>query len=284
MRSRLAVPLLLLALLAGACSTEDGGPPAAEPPVAERPDEQTPGAATEASPGSDAVGDGLVEGEIVVQAAASLTDAFADVAEAFSADHPDATVVYNFAGSQALATQIVEGAPADVFASANFTQMDVVAENGLVVDEPEVFVNNQLAVAVEAGNPFGISSLADLADPDLVLVLAAPDVPAGSFAAEALEGAGVEVTPASLEVDVRSVLSKVELGEADAGIVYTSDLVTASDAVEGVVIPEAENVVAAYPIAALDEGPNPEGAAAFIDFVLSAEGQAILGECGFVGV
>lgn len=233
--------------------------------------------------GPTAAGEG-VAGGILVQAAASLTDAFADVATAFSEANPDATVTFNFAGSQALATQIVEGAPADVFASADSTQMDVVDEEDLVAVEPTVFATNVLAIAVEAGNPFDIAALADLADPELILVLAAPEVPAGNFAAQALEAAGVAVTPASLEVDVRSVLSKVDLGEADAGIVYASDLVSAGDTVEGVEIPEEDNLVAEYPIATLADAPNPAGAAAFVAFVLSDEGQAILEGYGFTGV
>jgi molybdate transport system substrate-binding protein len=217
-----------------------------------------------------------LQGELVVQAAASLTDAFGEIGEAFVDANADVDVVFNFAGSQALATQIVDGAPADVFASASPTQMDAVAEQGLLAGAPAVFATNGLAIAVEAGNPFDIASLADLDDPDLVLVLAAPDVPAGAVAAQALDAAAVEVAPASLEVDVRAVLAKVQLGEADAGIVYTSDIATAGDAVEGVVLPPEEDLLVEYPIAALHESEAPELAEAFIAFVLSDEAQAIL--------
>lgn len=270
MHPRLIPLALLLALLAAACGTADRT--AVEAPA-------TASAAAADDPGDDAPA--AVAGEVVVQAAASLTDAFDEVVAAFTEANPEAGVIVNYAGSQSLATQILEGAPADVFASANAAQMQVVADEGLLAGEPRVFATNALAIAVEAGNPFGITGLADLADPSLVLVLADPEVPAGDFAAQALEAAGVAVTPSSLEVDVRSVLSKVELGEADAGIVYTTDLVTAGDAVQGVAIPEEENVLASYPIAALADAPNPGGAAAFVDFVLSPAGQAILREHGF---
>lgn len=232
------------------------------------------------SPAAPVTVDG-VEGEVVVLAAASLTDAFEEVATLFEEANPDATVTYNFAGSQQLATQIVEGAPADVFASANQTQMDVAAEAGLVDGEPEVFTANLLEIAVEPGNPLGVEAVADLADPELTVVLAAPEVPAGQYAQELLTAQGLAVTPASLEVDVRAVLSRVALGEADAGIVYRSDVASAEGEVEGVVIPDDQNVPASYPIAALTEAPNPDGAAAFVDLVLSEEDQAVLEAYGF---
>lgn len=224
---------------------------------------------------------GAVEGEILVFAAASLTDAFDELGTLFSEDHPDATVTFNFASSSQLATQISEGAPADVFASANQAQMDVVGDADLLDGESEVFVTNLLEIAVEPGNPLGVTGLADLADPDLILVLAAPEVPVGQYGQEALDAAGVAVAVASLEVDVRAVLSRVSLGEADAGIVYASDITAAGADVEGVEIPEDQNIVASYPIAALTGAPNPDGAAAFTEFVLSDGGQAVLAEYGF---
>ncbi len=222
-----------------------------------------------------------VEGEVVVFAAASLTDAFEAVAEDFEAANAGADVTFSFGPSNGLATQIVEGAPADAFASANARQMDVVAEAGLVDGEPRTFLENALEIVVEPGNPQGVMGLDDLASPDLAVVLAAEEVPAGDFAREALAAAGVEVTPVSLEEDVRAVLTRVELGEADAGIVYRSDVVAAGDAVEGVEIAEADNVAAAYPIAVLDDAPNPEGAAAFVEHVRSEQGQATLEAFGF---
>lgn len=231
---------------------------------------------------ADAAG-GAVEGEVVVMAAASLTDAFEDLADGFEAAHPATRVVLTFAGSQTLATQILQGAPADVLATADPGPMRAVAAEGLLADDPQVLTTTVLAIAVEAGNPLGVRSLSDLADPDLVLVLAAPDVPAGRLAAQALDAAGVSATPASLEVDVRAALAKVELGEADAAIVYASDLVTAGDTVEGVAIPDEHNVVAEYPIATLADAPNPAAAASFVDHALADVGQAVLAEHGFTG-
>jgi molybdate transport system substrate-binding protein len=222
-----------------------------------------------------------LSGELLVFAAASLTDAFDEVAEAFTAQHPDLSVTYNLAGSQVLATQITEGAPADVLASANAAQLDVVAQAVGVDGEPQVFATNALEIAVEPGNPLGIAGLGDLARDDVVLVLPAEEVPAGRYAVEALAAAGVTVSPSSLENDVRAALARVELGEADAAIVYRSDVVAAGSAVEGVEIPEAQNVLARYPVAALAEAPNPEAAAAFVEFLLDEEAQQILGRFGF---
>lgn len=232
----------------------------------------------EAAGGRDA--DGEVSGELTVFAAASLTDAFDQLGEAFVDAHPDVEVAFNHAGSQTLAGQIDEGAPADVFASADTTQMDAVAAGGHLAGEPEVFTSNRLEIAVEPDNPLDIRELADLSEPDLVLVLPAEEVPAGRYTREALDAAGVEVEPASRERDVRAALSKVELGEADASIVYASD-VDASDAADGVAIPDEQNVAASYPIAVLDAAPNPTAAEAFVAFTLSEAGQEILVENGF---
>jgi molybdate transport system substrate-binding protein len=219
--------------------------------------------------------------ELLVFAAASLTDAFTEIETAFEAEHPEVAVTFNFGPSSGLADAIVQGAPADVFASASGTQMDNLTEPGLVADEPTVFARNLLQIAVEPGNPLGIRALADLARPDVTLVLAAPEVPAGEFAREALAKAGVQASPASEEVDVRAVLSKVALGEADAGVVYVTDVLVAGDEVDGVAIPEEQNVVAGYPIGALTESPNPEAAQAFVAFVLGPDGQAVLERYGF---
>jgi molybdate transport system substrate-binding protein len=225
-------------------------------------------------------GSGDPSGALVVFAAASLTDAFDGLSDAFVDANPEVEVVFNHAGSQTLRSQINEGAPADVFASANDTQMDAVAAAGNLAGEPETFAANLLAIAVEPGNPLGIRGLEDLADPELVLVLPAEEVPAGQYAREALDAAGIEVAPSSLEQDVRAARSKVELGEADASIVYASDLV-ASDAVEGIDIPIEHNVPARYPIAVLADAPNPAAAEAFVAFVLSEDGQEILASYGF---
>lgn len=229
----------------------------------------------------DGAASGRVSGELVVFAAASLNDAFDALGDAFGDEYPDVEVVANFAGSQTLASQIAQGAPADVFAAANTTQMDVVAAAGGLSAAPEVFTTNRLEIAVEPGNPLGIDGLADLTDPGLQLVLPAEEVPAGSYARQALEAAGVTVTPSSLERDVRAALAKVELGEADAAVVYASDLVVADGRAEGVPIPPRYNVAAAYPIAVLADAPNPATAAAFVDFVLGDQGREILAAHGF---
>ncbi|MTV26720.1 molybdate ABC transporter substrate-binding protein [Nitriliruptoraceae bacterium ZYF776] len=233
--------------------------------------------------GASAVGsDGTasLSGELRVFAAASLTDAFEELARRMEADHPDLDVVNNSASSSTLATQLTEGAAADVFASADDTQMQVVVDEGLA-NGPTTFASNLLAIAVEPGNPLGITGLSDLARDDVVLVLAAPEVPAGQYAAEALQNAGVEVSPSSLEVDVRATLGKVTLGEADAAIVYASDIVGAGDAIEGVDLPVEDDVVATYPVVALGGAPNPEAARAFVELLLGDGGQAVLADHGF---
>lgn len=232
--------------------------------------------------GRDAGGEGdAVSGELTVFATASLTDAFDAMVDAFVAEHPDIEVAVNNAGSQTLAGQIVEGAPADVFASADAVQMDVVGDAGQLAGEPTVFATNRLAIAVESGNPLDIDGLADLADPHLVVVLAAEEVPAGRYARQVLDAASVEVNPASLEQSVRAALSKVELGEADAAIVFASDLAAAAGRADEVVLPEDQNVVARYPIAVVADTSNPTAAEAFVGFVRSDAGQRILADAGF---
>jgi molybdate transport system substrate-binding protein len=236
------------------------------------------GAATGEGPRAAA---GDVSGELLVFAAASLTDAFAELGAAFVDANPAVEVVFNHAGSQTLASQIVEGAPADVFASADRAQMDAVDDAGNLGGEAATFAANLLAIAVEPGNPLGIDGLADLADPDLVLVLPVEEVPAGRYARQALDAAGVAVAPSSLERDVRAALAKVELGEADASIVYVSDLVAADGRADGVTIPAEHNVRATYPVAVLADAPNPAAAEAFVALVLSDAGQEILTAHGF---
>jgi molybdate transport system substrate-binding protein len=219
--------------------------------------------------------------DLTVFAAASLTEAFQEIARLFTAEHPETKTVFNFAGSQQLAGQIIEAAPADVFASANAEQMNRVSEAGLVSGSPKQFATTHLAIAVEPGNPQKISGLADLARRDLVIVLAAEEVPAGRYAREALEKAGVSATPASFEIDVRSVLAKIAIGEADAGIVYQSDIVAAARKVAAVDIPARHNVTATYPIAVLAKAPNAAAATEFVTFVLSDAGRAVLSRFGF---
>jgi molybdate transport system substrate-binding protein len=235
-------------------------------------------------PAADAAsetGSGALSGDLTVFAAASLTDAFEDIGERFEQANPDVEIAFNLESSSTLATQITEGAPADVFASANQTQMDVVDDAGLVAGRRTDFAGNRLEIAVEPGNPKGIEGLEDLAQPDVTVVLAAEEVPAGQYARQALDEQGIEVEPASFETDVRAVLSRVALGEADAGVVYVSDVVAAGGDVEGVEIPADRNVPATYPVATLAEAPNPDAGEAFVEYVLSDEGQDVLDEFGF---
>ena len=213
----------------------------------------------------------------LVLAAASLTDAFRAVGAAFAKEHPDETVTFSFAGSQSLVAQIKEGAPGDVFASAD--ERSMAAVSGSTTSPPQVFARNTLAIAVAPGNPKHISGLADLARSGITLVLAAPAVPAGNYARKALTAAGVTVHPKSEEENVRAVLTKVELGEADAGIVYTSDIAAAGDKVDRVAIPASVNQIAHYPIARIsDEVVGHD----FVAFVLSDRGQQILQRYGFL--
>jgi molybdate transport system substrate-binding protein len=232
-------------------------------------------------------------GDLTVFAAASLTDAFARVAADLEAANPGLSVAYNFAGSQALVTQLAEGAEADVFASANAAQMAAAVANGSIAGAPVPFARNRLVIVVPADNPAGIASPADLAQDGLRLVLAQADVPVGRYAREAICAMGAD--PArygegfvdavagnvvSEEEDVRAVLTRVQLGEADAGIVYVSDAASAGDAVATVAVPTAVNVVATYPVAAV-QGGDAALAAAFIAYLRSPEGQATLASFGF---
>jgi molybdate transport system substrate-binding protein len=221
-----------------------------------------------------------LEGDITVFAAASLTDAFTEAGAAFEAANPGTTVEFNFAASSALREQILGGAPADVFASANTSNMDQVVEGGDASD-PVTFVENQLQIATPADNPAGVTGLDDFANAELLIGLCAEEVPCGEFGREALANAGVTPSIDSNEPDVRSLLTKIEAGELDAGIVYVTDVQSAGDAVDGIDIPAEDNVTATYPIATLTDAGNPEVAAAFVAFVLSDEGQEILASYGF---
>lgn len=234
--------------------------------------------------GSDVSGSSsdTVSGEVTVFAAASLTAAFTEIGDAFMIEHADATVRFNFAASSELVTQIGEGAPADVFASADLTNMSKLTDAGGAAAEPAVFATNLLQIVVGPGNPEGITGVADLADEDLIVVTCSPEVPCGRYAAEIFTNAGVTVTPKSLEENVKAVLTKVTLGEADAGIVYRTDVTAAGDDAAGVEIPADINVVAEYPIASTKDAPNAEGAQAFIDFVAGERGQKILASYGFL--
>jgi molybdate transport system substrate-binding protein len=228
---------------------------------------------------------------LAVFAATSLTDAFTEIGNNFQTMNPGVTVTFNFAGSQALRTQIEEGAPADVFASASVKEMDTLVTGSFVTEgTSQVFLNNKLVVILPADNPAGIENLQDLANSGIKIVLAAEEVPVGNYARQSLDlmngsfGADfkdkVLANVVSNEDNVKQVVAKIQLGEADAGIVYTSDAVAAPD-LQTIEIPTELNVIAKYPIAPLVESTNADLAQAFITYVLSGEGQAILQKWGF---
>jgi len=220
-------------------------------------------------------------GELTVFAAASLTGTFTELAAQFEEDHPGVTVDLNFDGSSGLATQLIEGAPADVFAAASTSTMQQVVDEGLITATPEVFVTNVLEIAVPAGNPAGIESFADLAEPAVKLVICAEEVPCGAATVTIEENTGIELDPVSEEQTVTDVLGKVASGEADAGLVYVTDVIGAEGEVDGVPFPESADVVNEYPIAALANA-SPSGLAVqFVELILGPEGQAVLGEAGF---
>ena len=234
---------------------------------------------------------------LTVFAAASLTDAFTEIGAAFDAANPGVTTTFNFAGSQALRTQIEEGAPADVFASASGKEMETLVTGDFVgADVSQVFLSNKLVVILPADNPAAFASLKkleDLANPGIKIVLAAEEVPVGKYARQALDlmdasfGTGykdnVLANVVSNEASVKQVVAKVQLGEADAGIVYVSDVVAAPE-LKFIEISVDLNVIAKYPIAPLVKSENADLAAKFIEYVLSAEGQATLAKWGFIPV
>ncbi len=231
---------------------------------------------------------------LTVYAAASLTDAFSEIGRAFEAANPGLTVTFSFPGSQSLRTQLEEGAPADVFASANEKEMDTLITGGFVAkDRAQIFLTNKLVVILPANNPAALEKLEDLARPDIKLVLAAEEVPVGKDARQALDlmngsfGADFKdrilANVVSNEDNAKQVAAKIELGEADAGIVYVSDSIAAQD-LQSIEIPAGLNVIAKYPIAPLIKSENTDLASQFITYVLSAEGQVILQKWGFAPI
>lgn len=221
-------------------------------------------------------------GTITVFAASSLTSAYTAIGKDFQKAHPGTMVKLSFGGSSTLVTQIQQGAIGDVFASADQPNMQKAVDAGLVAGAPTIFAHNRLEIVVGAGNPKHVSGLSDLAHSGLVVVLCAPGVPCGRYATQALQKAGVTVTPASQETDVKAVVSKVALGEADAGIVYVTDVKAAGADVQGVEIPADQNVVAEYPVGVLKDSQNARLANAFISYLLGA-GQPTLARYGFTG-
>jgi molybdate transport system substrate-binding protein len=254
------VPLAVLGPIAASCGSDDGSA-----------DTTAAAATTEAA----------VEGDITVFAATSLAESFTAVGEAFTAANPDAKATFSFDASSALVAQITQGAPADLFASADVANMDKLTTAGLNGTEPVIFATNLLTIIVAPGNPKGIAGAADLANPDHKVVLCAEEVPCGRYAKQILDTAAVTVTPVSLEQNVRGVVTKVTAGEADAGIVYVTDVTAAGADAESVEIPADINVVAEYPIASVKTSAHPEVDQAFIDFLTGPDGQGIMAEYGF---
>jgi molybdate transport system substrate-binding protein len=229
--------------------------------------------ARHSSPGSSS-------GTITVLAAASLTEAFTQIGKDFEAKYQGSTVSFSFGSSATLATQIVQGAPADVYAAASPATMKIVSDAG-AANPPTNFASNTLQIAVVRGNPHKIKGLHDFADNGKRIALCAPQVPCGSAAIKVFAAAKIVPQPDTLEQDVKAVLQKISSDEVDAALVYKTDVIAAADTVDGIEFPHAEQGVNRYPIAALKDSQNPEKAQAFVDYVLSPEGQAVLERAGF---
>lgn len=224
---------------------------------------------------------GQIRGEVLVSAASSLADAFPELAAAFEAAHAGTSVVVNLGASSSLRRQILEGAPVDVFASADLENVQLLAQAGALAGTPQIMARNALQIAVPAGNPAQVNGLGDFEREPLRLGLCAEEVPCGALAQEAFRRAGVIPSPDTREPNVRSLLTKVALGELDAGITYATDVASAPDHVEGVRIPSEHAVSTEYPVAVLAASRNPETARAFADFTLSPQGRAVLERHGF---
>lgn len=257
MRGKCAAAALMAALAAGLTACSSSAPA------------QRPG-----SGGSE-------EGTLTVFAAASLKSSFTELAKTFEAKHPGRRVAVSFAGSSDLAAQISQGAPADVFASADTLNMARLEDAGLLAGRPRTFATNTLAIAVPPGNPAGIRSFGDLAGAGTRLVVCAPRVPCGAAAAAVAAENGTMLRPVSEENSVTDVLGKVISGEADAGLVYVTDVKSAGDRVEGIAFPEAAGTVNSYPIALLAGSRNQAAAGEFLDLVAGSEGQQVLARAGF---
>ncbi|WP_407107662.1 molybdate ABC transporter substrate-binding protein [Rhodococcus aetherivorans] len=254
MRRQDAVVLVLPALMLAACGSGGDGDPA--PATA-------------------------VTGELTVFAAASLQVPFREIEVRFEAENPGTDVVFDFAGSADLVARLSQGAPADVFASADTANMTRAVDAGLVAGEPVNFAANTLTIVTEPGNPEEVQTFADLSRPGLDVVVCAPQVPCGAAAARVEDVAGVTLEPVSEESSVTDVLGKVATGQADAGLVYVTDALRAGDDVTAVPFPESAAAVNTYPVAVLAEGANPVTAAAFVAYVTGPEGRRILAEKGF---
>lgn len=252
-----------LALATAACGSDDGSP-------------QGGGSSSTSSSSSSSL-----SGELTVFAAASLKKTFTEIGTQFEKDHPGTKVTFSFAGSSDLVAQIQQGAPADVFASADTKNMDKATADALTAGDPVDFASNTLEIAVPPGNPARIASLKDLTRSGVKVVVCAPEVPCGSAAGKVEQAAGIDIKPVSEEQNVTDVLGKVIAGEADAGLVYVTDVKGAGDKVEGVEFTESSAAVNTYPIAALKSSKNAALAAAFVQAVTGESGQSVLAAAGF---
>ncbi|GLW07506.1 molybdate-binding protein [Microtetraspora sp. NBRC 13810] len=266
MRSRLhrwalAAPALALVLGLAGCGTGSGDTAA---PAAS-------GSAASTAPAATS---------LTVFAAASLTETFTELGKTFESENPGTKVTFNFGSSATLAQQIVQGAPADVFAAASPATMKTVSDASLA-GTPTTFVRNKLEIAVPADNPAKVDDLQDLADSKVKVALCAEQVPCGAAAVKALDAAGLKVTPVTLEQDVKATLTKVELGEVDAALVYRTDVIASAGKVRGITFPEADKAINDYPIATLTGAPAPDLARRFVDLVLSQPGETVLTKAGF---
>ncbi|MFF4764338.1 molybdate ABC transporter substrate-binding protein [Streptomyces sp. NPDC001292] len=223
-----------------------------------------------------------LSGTVTVFAAASLKESFTTLGKEFEQQHPDTKVTFNFGGSDSLAASITSGAPADVFAAASTRTMAIVTDEQDAAGPPVTFVRNQLEIATAPGNPDKISSLKDLTRSGLKVVLCDKTVPCGAAARKVLDASHLELTPVSYEQDVKSALTKVELKEADAALVYKTDVKAAGGRVQGVEFPESAEAVNDYPITLLKNAPNSTAAKTFIELVTSAEGRQVLTGAGFL--
>ena len=237
---------------------------------------------TSAGSGSSpaAPGSGAASGTVTVFAAASLTESFTSLGRQFEAAHPGTTVKFNFGASSSLAENINQGAPADVFASASPKNMQQVVDADGASDS-KTFAKNVMQIAVPADNPADVREVTDLARSNVKVALCQPQVPCGAVAQQVFENVNITVKPVTQGADVKAVLTTVQLGEVDAGMVYRTDVRAAGTKVKGIEIPADQNASTSYPIAALTEAPNPAGAAAFVDYVLSPDGEKVLEQAGF---
>lgn len=290
MGSRIIALLMLIVMLATACT------PQVAPAAISGPVQQPADAPVE--PAQKLTATTPPARTLTVMAAASLTESFTELGKIFESQNPGVTVAFNFAGSQQLAQQLDQGAEADVFASANTKYMDAAVTSGRVAqNDAKIFVTNRLVVIFPRDNPGGVKGLKDLAKPGLKLNLADKSVPVGQYALDFLDKAvkdtgtfgpgyndAVLANVVSYETGVKAVVTKVALGEADAGIVYATDYNAEADRLGKLDIPDALNSIAAYPIAAICDSKNPDLARSFVDFVLSPEGQSVMAEYGFIPI